>query len=131
MFWSSLRNLQRDVVYSTRVPGSFREIERDLTDGSILTAYTAFNYRFNEAPADCSEIWVYVQEKMIFEVENRFPPTALPGYFFFLKGDKALEENSRRHSNGLNIVSIPQHYVDLWNIPSWYSKEYVSLLEKK
>jgi hypothetical protein len=42
-----------------------------------------------------------------------------------------LEENSKRYSSGLNIVSIPQLYVDLWNIPSWYSKEYVTLLEKK
>lgn len=131
MFWASLRNLQRDILYSTRVLGSVREIERDLPDGSILTAYTAFNYRFNEAPADYSEIWVYVQDKMIFEFKNRFPFNTLPGNLFILKGDKLLEENSKRYSSGLNIVSIPQLYVDLWNIPSWYSKEYVTLLEKK
>ena len=131
MFWASLRNLQRDILYSTRVLGSVREIERDLPDGSILTAYTAFNYRFNEAPADYSEIWVYVQDKMIFEFKNRFPFNTLPSNLFILKGDKLLEENSKRYSSGLNIVSIPQLYVDLWNIPSWYSKEYVTLLEKK
>ena len=131
MFWASLRNLQRDVLFSTRVLGSVRDIERDLPDGSILTAYTAFNYRFNEAPADYSEIWVYVQDKMIFEFKNRFPFNTLPSNLFILKGDKLLEENSKRYSSGLNIVSIPQLYVDLWNIPSWYSKEYVTLLEKK
>ena len=131
MFWASLRNSQRDILFSTRVLGSVREIERDLPDGSILTAYTAFNYRFNEAPADYSEIWVYVQDKMIFEFKNRFPFNTLPSNLFILKGDKLLEENSKRYSSGLNIVSIPQLYVDLWNIPSWYSKEYVTLLEKK
>ena len=79
IFWSSLRNLQRDILFSTRVLGSVREIERDLPDGSLLTAYTAFNYRFNEAPADYSEIWVYVQDEMIFEFKNRFPLNTLPG----------------------------------------------------
>ena len=131
MFWASLRNLQRDVLFSTRVLGSVREIERDLPDGSLLTAYTAFNYRFNEAPADYSEIWVYVQDEVILEFKNRFPLNTLPSNLFILKGDKLLEENSKRYSSGLNIVSIPQLYVDLWNIPSWYSKEYVILLEKK
>ena len=131
MFWASVRNLQRDILYSTRVLGSVREIERDLPDGSILTAYTAFNYRFNEAPADYSEIWVYVQDQMILEFKNRFPLNTLPSNLFILNGDKFLEENSKRYSSGLNIVSIPQLYVDLWNIPSWYSKEYVTLLEKK
>ena len=63
--------------------------------------------------------------------KNRFPLNTLPGNLFIIKGDKLLEENSKRYSSGLNIVSIPQLYVDLWNIPSWYSKEYVTLLEKK
>ena len=54
--------MQRDLIYSTRVGGSVREIERSLPDGSILSAYTAFNYLFNEVPADYSEVWTYVPE---------------------------------------------------------------------
>lgn len=131
MFWSSLRNLQRDLIYSTRVSGPVREIERSLPDGSILSAYTAFNYLFNEAPADYSEVWAYVPEDIFSEVEERFPSNNLPGNLYVLKGDELLVENSKRYSKGMSIVSVPQLYVDLWNIPSWYSKEYIALLEKK
>ena len=131
MLWASLRNLQRDLLYSTRVDMPIREIERSLPDGSILSAYTAFNYLFNEAPADYSEVWTYVPEDMLPEIRERFPSNNLPGNLYILKADTLLLENSKRYSKRINIVSLPQLYVDLWNIPSWYSKEYITLLEKK
>ena len=131
MLWASLRNLQRDLIYSTRVGGSVREIERSLPDGSILSAYTAFNYLFNEVPADYSEVWTYVPEDILAEVKERFPSNNLPGNLYVLKTNTLLLENSKRYSKGINMVSVPQLYVDLWNIPSWYSKEYIALLERK
>ncbi len=131
MLWASLRNLQRDLIYSTRVGGSVREIERSLPDGSILSAYTAFNYLFNEVPADYSEVWTYVPEDILAEVKERFPSNNLPGNLYVLKTNTLLLENSKRYSKGINMVSVPQLYVDLWNIPSWYSKGYIALLERK
>jgi len=131
MLWSSLRNLQRDILYMTRVILPVREIERDLPDGSVLSAYSAFNYMFNEVPADYSEVWTYIPENILPEVKARFPPNNLPNNLYILKSDTLLLENARRFSKGMNLVSVPQLYVDLWNIPSWYSKEYIALLEKK
>lgn len=131
LLWSSLRNLQRDIVYMTRVILPVREIERDLPDGSILSAYSAFNYMFKEAPADYSEVWAYIPENILPEVKARFPPNNLPSNLYILKSDTLLLENARRFSKGMSSVSVPQQYVDLWNIPSWYSKEYIALLEKK
>lgn len=131
MFWSSLRNLQQDLIYSTRVSEPVREIERSLPNGTVLTAYTAFNYFFNEAPADYSEVWAYASGDIFCEVKKRFPSNNLPGNLFILNGDKLLLENSTRYSKGMNVVSIPQLYVDLWNMPSWYSGEYLSALERK
>lgn len=131
MLWSSLRNLQRDILYTTRVILPVREIERDLPDGSILSAYSAFNYMFNEVPADYSEVWTYIPANILPEVRARFPPNNLPSNLYILKSDTLLLENARRFSKGMNLVSVPQLYVDLWNIPSWYSKEYIALLEKK
>jgi hypothetical protein len=131
MLWASLRNLQRDLLYSTRVNGSVRDIERSLPDGSILSAYTAFNYLFNEAPADYSEVWAYIPEDKLPELRERFPINNLPSNMYILKADTLLQENSKRYSKGINIVSLPQLYVDLWNTQSWYSKEYIMLLEKK
>ena len=131
LYWASIRNLQRDVIYATRVSSPVREIERSLPDGVIFSGYTAFNYLFNEAPSDYSEVYVYVPQEILSEITKRFPPLKLPGNLYVLKTDKLLQENVRRYSNGENIVSIPQLYVDLWNIPSWYSKDYISLLERK
>ncbi|OWP57159.1 MAG: hypothetical protein B2I17_01915 [Thermoplasmatales archaeon B_DKE] len=131
LLWSSLRNLQRDIVYMTRVNLPVRKIERDLPDGSILSAYSALNYMFNEAPADYSEVWAYIPENILPEVKTRFPPNNLPSNLYILKSDTLLLENARRFSKGMSLVSVPQLYVDLWNIPSWYSKEYIALLEKK
>lgn len=131
LYWASTRNLQRDIMYSTRVSMPVREIEKSLPDGMIFSAYSAFNYLFNEAPADYSEVWVYSSQEMIPEVTERFPPVKLPGNLYVLRPDMLLHENAVHCSNGKNIVSIPQMYVDLWNIPSWYSKDYITLLERK
>lgn len=131
MLWASIHNLQRELLYSTRVTRPIREIERELPDGTIFSAYSAFNDLFNEAPADYSEVWVYTDPDLLTEVRERFPPNNLPANLFLLKADANLLGNSMRYCKRKSIVSIPQLYVDLWNLPSWYSKEYITALEAK
>jgi hypothetical protein len=130
-YWASIHNLRRDLIYWTGVLEPVREIERNLPGGVIFSAYTAFNHLFNEVPSDYSEVWVYVPPDLLPEVKERFPSNNLPVNLYVLKSDDLLRDNSRRYSGGRNIVSIPQLYADLWNIPTWYSKEYINSLESK
>lgn len=131
LYWATNRNIEKDVVYSTRVNLPTREIERNLPDGILFTAYTGSRLSFGEAPSDYSEVWVYSGQELFKEIERRFPKNDLPANLIVLRKDSLMHSNTEKYSKNKVSVSIPQLYADLWNIPTWYSGEFVSHLERK
>ncbi len=131
LYWATIRNLERDVAYSTRVNLPVVEIERSLPDGVIFSAYTGTGLSFSEFPADYSEVWVYASEPLLVELERRFRKNNLPRNFIVLREDAKLQHSVRLFSKHPKSVSVPQLYVDLWNTPTWYSKEFQGLIERK
>ncbi len=124
LFWANLRNLQKDIVYSTRVSAQPSEIEKNLSAGIIYTAYSAYKFRFGEVPADYSEVYVYSMD--VEEIKKRFPMQKGPPNLFVLKADKRLIELSKE-----NIAPNSQVFVDLWNLREWYAKEFVNALKER
>lgn len=131
IYASSIRNIQRDIIYETRVNLPVKEIENSLPDGTILGSYSAYKYFFNDAPSDYSEVWVYSNPDVLNEIKSRFLKNNLPPNLIVLKSDSELVGNVSKYSNGNNVISLPQLYTDFWNIPTWYSKEYLIALERK
>ena len=117
-YWASLRNVERDVIYSTRVNMNVSEIEKTMPQNTIFTAYSGFKFMFNEMPSDYASVCVYAKDTA--EIKNRFPENKNPSNVFILKQDENLKQ-----------LTLAQLFVDLWNLKEWYAKEFLDALEKK
>jgi DNA-binding Lrp family transcriptional regulator len=120
-YWASVRNLEKDVVYSTRTAKQPGEIEKGMPASVIYTAYSAYKFKFGSVPADYSEVYVYSEN--MEDIRKRFPQQPGPANLFVLKTDERLAVLSKD-----NIAPLSQVFVDLWNIREWYAKEYVKEL---
>ncbi len=124
--WATKRKLSKDIVYQTRVEKPISEIEKSLPNGTIYGAHSAYKFKFEEVPADYSEVIVYADEKLLNEIKKRFPEKKGPANLFVLIADEQLNQTTK---NG--ICSVGNMFVDLWNLKSWYAKEFLQSLEKR
>jgi hypothetical protein len=121
IYWASIRELRRDIIYSTYSPLSVREIESQLPAG-VLTAYPAFRAAFGSAPTDYEQVYIYGERSRI---KRAFPPRRGKENLFVLNPDPHL----KRLSSG-RIAPLVQVYVDLWWLGS-PAKKFVWKLDQK
>ncbi len=125
--WASVRNLEEDIFFKARVKASVREIERVLPK-VYYTVYTAYKFKFNDVPADYSEVYVYADEKELEEIKKRisdfgFKENSENPNFFVLKKDSSLDLYKE--------TPLSQIFVDLWNVKEWYAKDFLDSLKSK
>ena len=114
-YWASIRNIERDIIYKTRVEKSVEEIEKLMPNSAIFTAYSAYKFKFKNAPADYSEVYVYCDKE---EIKERFEESKNIPNLFVLRKDIAK-------------LTTANLFVDLWNLKEWYAKEFINSLEKR
>lgn len=119
LYWASYRNLSKDIIYETRSDKSLRTIENEMPP-CLFTAYSGYKFKWGNPPADYSEVYIYAD---VEKVEERFPKKGNRSNIFVLKSDDHLEK--------FESAPLPQIYVDLWNLPSWYAQEFIKALEEK
>ena len=119
-YWASIRNLQKDIIYATRVEKPITEIEKSMPDNAIFAAYTAYKFKFNDVPADYSEIYVYGDESL----KGRFPPNKGVSNLFVLKKDNMIEKYGK-------TTTAANTFVDIWNLKEWYAKEFLKAMEER
>ena len=124
--WASKRNLKKDVVYQTRTEILLSQIEKSMPSNAIYAAYTAYKFRFNDVPADYSEVYVYADEETLKEIKTRFPEKSGPPNLIVLKSNNGLKQTAEK-----GVCSVANIFVDLWNLPTWYAKEFLQALEKR
>lgn len=123
IYWASTRNLVKDIVYRTRVESSVSGIERAVPSGVVFTVFSAFRLRFNEVPADYSEVYVYAGNEELAELKKRFPPKhGSPNLIVLTKPANLAAEK---------IAPNELVFVDLWNLKEWYAKEFIKALREK
>lgn len=125
ILWATIRSIQKDIYYSTYVPDAPAKIEGLMPADCIFGAFSAYRLKYQDAPADYDQIYVYSNN--LEEIKKRFPPNSnrkMPKNLFILKPDSYL------NTFGLVTPDV-QTFVDLWNIPKWYSKDYLDALKKK
>lgn len=127
LYWSSVRNLQKDVVYATRVELPVQEIEKNMPPGIFYTAYSGYKFRYGEVPADYGEVYVYAEgDEALEELRERFPFRRGPANLMVLRF-----EPSAKKSCSKQIVSDARLYADLWNLGEWYAKDFLKALEAR
>ena len=124
-FWATHRNLEKDIIYRTWVSEPISEIEGFIPDGSIFACYTAAKELLKEASSDYSKVYFYFDENSLERVKNRFP---------FNKSENpnlyVLKSYSWQKDYGFT-TSLPQTFVDLWNLSDWYAKDFLVDLERR
>ncbi|MEW6407942.1 MAG: hypothetical protein AB1465_04595 [Patescibacteria group bacterium] len=122
--WATFRTLKKDIIYSTYVKNSVFEIEANTPPNAIFGGYSAFRKKFNEAPADYDKVYVYAEN--LEKIKKRFPETKAKSHqnLIVLQADKFLK-------NYGSITPLAQLFVDLWNLPEWYAKDFLNVLREK
>ena len=124
-FWASLRNLEKDLIYKTYVAGSVLEIEGLLPPESIYAGYSAGRRHLTEAPADYDKVHFYLPTEQLNKTKVRFPEEEKkPTNLFVYK----LNPQMKLYGS---YTSLPQTFVDIWNLKDWYSRDFTQGLEAK
>lgn len=120
--WATFRNLSKDIIYKTHISSSVNEIEGILPPDAIFAAYSAYRKKFHDVPADYDKVYVYSDD--LAEIKKRFPFKKGYENLIVLRSDSSLKKY------GL-ITPLARLYVDLWNLPEWYAKDFLNSLVKK
>jgi DNA-binding transcriptional regulator YhcF (GntR family) len=128
LYWAAHRKLNKDIVYKAFSDMRVSEIEASMPNGTAFTAYTAYKKIYKSTPADYSEVYVYATESALNEIERRFTRKNGAYNIFVLKADPVL---AGRIKNSVAVAPLPNAFVDLWNIRTWYAKEFTDALSKK
>src|SRR3989339_775885 len=120
-FWATRRSLKKDMIYSTFSPLPVYDREGLMPASVIPTGFTAFRYLLKKTPADYDHIYFYSNN--IEKVIRRFPKSKRPSNIFILRPDPYLLKSKK--------LGLAQLFVDLWNLPEWYAKDFqeATLLE--
>ena len=122
-YWANVRNLGKDIVYSTRAETAVTSIEGLMPAEVAFTAFSAYRLKFGEVPADYSEVYAYAGAEAVLELKARFPQKDGPSNLIVL--------DMPRNIIGEKIVPDELMFVDLWNLKEWYAKEFVNALREK
>lgn len=137
--WASFRNFEKDIILRLKTNLSVFEIEGRMPPEVIFGAFSAARRIIKDVPADYDKVYVYVKNlktqisnlktksektEVLKRFQERFDLTKGTPNLFVLEADPFL-------GNYGQITSLAQTFVDLWNMPEWYAKEYINALRKK
>lgn len=123
-YWASVRNLEAETRLSVRVDLPVFEIESRMPPDVVFGGFCAAREILKgHVPADYDMVHVY--SAGIEEIEKRFKfeRRGRPN-LFVLRGDQFLDSYGQ-------ITTYAQTFVDLWNLPVWYAKEFTNSLKEK
>lgn len=122
LLWAARRDLVRDVTYRTRVALPVEDIESQLPEAAIPTAFTAFvTLVGRNVVADYEQVIIYADAH---EVKRRFGQRRGEPNLICLEPDPLL------HRYG-PVAPRPQVYADLFNLPSWQAQRFLEVLDRE
>ena len=124
-YWASVRNFSKDLLYSTYLAGEIKDIQGQIPAEAIFAGYTAASYWLKEPAADYDKIYCYMDEIQIKNIKERFLIVEKKkSNIFFLKKEKSMDQYG-------SYTTIPQTFVDIWNMPDWYAQDFLKALKEK
>ncbi|MFH1947000.1 MAG: hypothetical protein ABIJ23_02490 [Candidatus Magasanikbacteria bacterium] len=123
-YWASVRNLAKDIIYSTFLELPMIQLEGFVPADSIYAGYSAAKKILGEAPADYSKIYFYYPQNKLDYLQKRLPPASKQANVFVLKLHPAMLQYG-------SVTTLPQTFVDIWNLRDWYANDFTQSLEKK
>ena len=122
--WATFRKLKKEIIYQTNVSKSVREIEGEMPPNIIFGAFSAYLKKYKGAPADYDKVYIYLKENGLNELKNRFSLKKCYPNLIVLEADPWLKNFGK-------LTPDCQTFVDLWNLPEWYAKDFLNALREK
>ena len=120
VLWAARRDLERDIVYTTRIALPVQEIEARLPTSTIPTAYTAFvRHEGVNVVADYEHVVVYGSAA---QIRRRFPHRRGEPNLIVLDPDPLLPRYG-------SVAPRCQVYADLFNLPTWQAQRFLKVLD--
>lgn len=123
-YWASVRRLNSNIIYQTKSDLSVFDREGLVPPEAIYAGYSAAKKLLREPPADYDKVYFYLTEKDLEETKRRFPPEKGTPNLFVLKMPAMMPKYGK-------ITTLPQTFVDIWNLKDWYSHDFTKTLEEK
>lgn len=120
--WASVRNLKKDIIFAARIKLPVLEIEGRLPPDVVFGGYSSARQKLAEPPADYDKVYVYSQN--LAEMKRRFDFQKGNANLIVLTPDDFLTDYGQ-------TTTLAQTFVDLWNLPDWYAKEFTGALREK
>lgn len=120
--WASFREFEKDIILSGKVDLSLPEIEGNMPPDVVFGCFSAAKFILGETPSDYDKVYVYARS--LDEIKKRFTLQKGRENLIVLRTDPTLFDYG-------SITSIAQTFVDLWNMPQWYAKDYIRALKEK
>ena len=121
--WASVRSLEKDIIFAGNVKLAVFEIEGRMPPEVVFGGFTAAREILGGmVPADYDTVYVYAASQE--EVKNRFEFGKERPNLFVLKADGFLASYGP-------LTTIAQTFVDIWNLPIWYAKDFTKSLKEK
>lgn len=122
--WATFRKLKKEIIYQTNVSKSVQTIEGEMPPGAIFGAFSAFVKKYKEAPADYDKVYIYIEQNDLKDLKARFPSKKGYPNLIVSAADPWLKTFGK-------ITPDAQTFVDLWNLPEWYAKDFLNTLKEK
>lgn len=122
--WATDRNLEKDIIYETRIDLSPKDIEGTMPPSVVFACYSAYEKKYHETPADYDRVYVYADDATINEIKKRFPFKVGYANLIVLKSDPYLQIFG-------SVTPNVQTFADLWNVKEWYAKPFLESLKNK
>lgn len=123
---ASARKLERGIYYRAFINKPVSELEGMMSPGAVFSLYSGYKFLFGSVPAEYDHLYIYAEKEKFQDILGRLPKeaqkSAAPN-FFVIEPDswfKNYEEDP-----------LEQIFIDIWNAPEWYAKDFLRLLENK
>jgi len=124
--WASCRSLPKEIIFRTKIDADAGKIESLMPPDIVFGLYSAATLYYKKAPADYDHVYIYCDKKGLNEVLGRLPPLDKKNKnynFFVLQKDQWLDTRKD--------FPPEQAFVDIWNAPEWYAKDFLRAIEEQ
>ena len=126
--WASVRNLQKDIMFSAHVNLPVFEIEGLMPPAVVFGCYSSARQWLKAPPADYDAVYVYAENISWFKERFEFlaakRASAGRANVIILKSDTLLFRYG-------HTTTLAQTFVDLWNLADWQAKDFTKALKEK
>lgn len=123
-YWASVRGLEKQILYRTQNDLTVFQREGLVPAKAIYAGYSAAGKLLKEPAADYDKVYFYLVQKDLEEAQRRFPPQKGMPNLFVLKMPETMAQYGK-------ITTLPQTFVDIWNLKDWYGHDFTKALEEK